>query len=47
MLRVHGDRRSLLAALIAHWSEQQLQLPAGSRPRPQNVKRVLPRRRQG
>ncbi|MFY8149491.1 MAG: hypothetical protein ACOVNL_09800 [Prochlorococcaceae cyanobacterium] len=27
MLRVRGDRTSLLAALLAHWSEQQLQLP--------------------
>jgi hypothetical protein len=28
MLRLRGDRSSLLAALLAHWSEQQLALPA-------------------
>ena len=27
MLRIHGDRSSLLAALAAHWAEQQLQIP--------------------
>jgi len=27
MLRIHGDRNSLLAALTAHWAEQQLQIP--------------------
>ena len=26
MLRIHGDRTSLLAALTAHWAEQQLQI---------------------
>jgi hypothetical protein len=25
MLRIHGDRNSLLAALVAHWAEQPLQ----------------------
>jgi hypothetical protein len=27
MLRIHGDRDSLLAALTAHWADQQLQIP--------------------
>lgn len=27
MLRIRGDRRSLLAALAAEWAERQLQLP--------------------
>ena len=27
MLRIHGDRISLLAALTAHWADQQLQIP--------------------
>ncbi|MGB5134304.1 MAG: hypothetical protein WBN89_03930 [Prochlorococcaceae cyanobacterium] len=27
MLRIHGDRASLLAALAAHWADQQLQIP--------------------
>jgi|GEM_PF-2420824 len=33
MLRIHGDRISLLAALTAHWAEQQLQLPQANHPR--------------
>jgi hypothetical protein len=28
MIRVHGDRNSLLAALLLHWSEEQLHLPS-------------------
>ena len=32
MLRIHGDRISLLAALTAHWADQQLQLPQALRP---------------
>ena len=32
MLRIHGDRSSLLAALAAHWAEQQLQIPPRLRP---------------
>ena len=28
MLRIHGDTGSLLAALAAHWADQQLQIPA-------------------
>jgi len=34
MIRLRGDRGSLLAALLTHWSEQQLALPAPSRARP-------------
>ena len=34
MLRIHGDRRSLLAALTAHWAEQQLQIHQPLRPQP-------------
>jgi hypothetical protein len=32
MLRIHGDRNSLLAALAAHWADQQLQIPPPLRP---------------
>ena len=32
MLRIHGNRDSLLAALTAHWAEQQLQIPTSLRP---------------
>jgi len=31
MLRIHGDRDSLLAALTAHWADQQLQIPQALR----------------
>jgi hypothetical protein len=27
MLRIYGDRTSLLAALVAHWADHQLQIP--------------------
>jgi hypothetical protein len=27
MLRIHGDRNTLLAHLMARWGEQQLQIP--------------------
>ena len=30
MLRFRGDRSTLLAALLAHWSEQQLAIPAAA-----------------
>ena len=40
MLRIHGDRASLLAALTAHWAANQLQLPQAIRP----VVRPLSRR---
>ena len=32
MLGIHGDRNSLLAALTAHWADQQLQIPQPLRP---------------
>ena len=32
MLRIHGDRTSLLDALTAHWADQQLQIPQALRP---------------
>jgi hypothetical protein len=32
MIRMRGDRVSLLAALLAHWSEEQLALPAEPHP---------------
>ncbi len=32
MLRIHGDRKTLLAHLIAQWAEQQLQIPQWLRP---------------
>ncbi len=32
MFRIHGDRNSLLAALTAHWADQQLQIPQALRP---------------
>jgi hypothetical protein len=32
MLRLRGDRSSLLAALLAHWSEQQLAIPPACLP---------------
>ena len=33
MLRIHGDRNTLLAHLLAQWAEQQLQIPQRLRPR--------------
>ena len=32
MLRLHGDRNTLLAYLMAQWAEQQLQIPQRLRP---------------
>ena len=32
MLRIHGDRDSLLAALAAQWADQQLQIPSMLKP---------------
>jgi hypothetical protein len=34
MIRLRGDRASLLAALLAHWCEQQLALPLTRAKRP-------------
>ncbi|MCP9815074.1 hypothetical protein KBY76_00130 [Synechococcus sp. GreenBA-s] len=39
MVRIHGDRLSLLAALTAHWAEQQLQIPKPLRPAPRTLQR--------
>ncbi len=39
MLRIHGDRLSLLAALTAHGAEQQLQIPRPPGPEPRVMKR--------
>jgi hypothetical protein len=39
MLRIHGDRASLLAALTAQWADQQLQIPQPLRPVPQPLRR--------
>lgn len=39
MLRIHGDRASLLAALTAYWADQQLQIPQPLRPMPQPLQR--------
>ncbi len=39
MLRIHGDRLSLLAALSIHWAEQQLQIPQPLRPAPRTPQR--------
>jgi hypothetical protein len=32
MLRIQGDRNTLLALLVAQWAEQQLQIPQPLRP---------------
>lgn len=39
MLRIHGNRDSLLAALAAHWADQQLQLPPTLRPLVRPIRR--------
>jgi hypothetical protein len=39
MLRIHGDRDSLLAALTAHWADQQLQIPPALRPAVSPIRR--------
>ncbi|MCP9815131.1 hypothetical protein KBY76_00425 [Synechococcus sp. GreenBA-s] len=39
MLRIHGDRLSLLAALTAHWADQQLQIPTQLKPVVQPIRR--------
>ncbi len=41
MLRIHGDRDSLLAALTAHWADQQLQIPPELKPVVQPIRRRL------
>jgi hypothetical protein len=39
MLRIHGDRVSLLAALAAHWADQQLQIPPVLKPLVRQIRR--------
>ncbi len=39
MLRIHGNRDSLLAALAADWADQQLQIPTPLRPAPRTLQR--------
>ena len=39
MLRIYGDRASLLAALAAHWADQQLQIPTAPKPEVQPIRR--------
>ncbi|MCP9793102.1 hypothetical protein KBZ20_15035 [Vulcanococcus limneticus Candia 3F8] len=39
MLRIHGNRDSLLAALAAHWADQQLQIPTPLKPGVQPIRR--------
>ena len=40
MLRIHGDKGSLLAALAAHWVDQQLQLPPPLKPQVRPIRRL-------
>ena len=40
MLRIHGDRNSLLAALAAHWVDQQLQIPPPLKPQVRPIRRL-------
>ena len=39
MLRIHGDRNSLLVALAAHWADQQLQIPPTLKPQVRLIRR--------
>ena len=39
MLRIHGSRDTLLAALLVHWADQQLELPPALRPTPKRSER--------
>jgi hypothetical protein len=43
MFRLRGDRASLLAALVAHWSEQQLAIPVS----PRGTRPVSPLQKEG
>jgi hypothetical protein len=40
MLRIHGDRNSLLAALAAHWLDQQLQITPPLKPQVRPICRL-------
>ena len=42
MLRIRGDRSSLLAALAAHWVESQLAIPLALRTAPGTAKAQPP-----
>ncbi|MEB3297137.1 MAG: hypothetical protein VKL23_06340 [Cyanobacteriota bacterium] len=42
MLRIHGDRYSLLVALAAHWADQQLQIPTAPGPVVQPIRHRRP-----
>ena len=39
MLRIHGDRNSLLVALAVHWADHQLQIPAALKPQVRPIRR--------
>jgi hypothetical protein len=39
MLRFHGTRDSLLAALAAHWADQHLQIPVSLKPAVRPIRR--------
>jgi hypothetical protein len=39
MIRLHGTRDTLLAALAAHWADQQLQIPVTLRPTVRPIRR--------
>jgi hypothetical protein len=39
MLRIHGDTGTLLAALAAHWADQQLQIPPTLKPQVRPIRR--------
>ncbi|MEA5400021.1 hypothetical protein VB734_08220 [Synechococcus sp. BA-124 BA4] len=41
MLRIHGDRDSLLAALAAHWTDRQLYIPSMLKPVVRPIRRRL------
>ena len=40
MLRIHGYCNSLLAALAAHWVDQQLQIPPPLKPQVRPIRRL-------
>jgi len=40
MLRIHGERNSLLVALAAHWVDQQLQIPPPFKPQVRPIRRL-------
>jgi len=40
MLRIQGDTGSLLAALAAHWADQQLQIPTALKPQVRPIRRL-------